>query len=147
MTALCMTLLCVLLVDQTTKLMFRALTRDDAFVSGPGLRVRTARILLARLDSRFKGSSIWCMWITAAVTLLIANRLACFNPVLAGLLLGGSLSQALETSIRGSITDCVCARLRSAFNFADLALAGGAIGLIVELGVGIRHLVLFCPQV
>ena len=135
MTALCMTFLCVLVVDQTIKLMLRRLSRDDAVAlgAGEGLRVWTARILLARLDSRLEGSFMWCIWVAAAVTLLIAETLTSFSPVLVGLLLGGSFSQALETSMRGSVTDCICGRAGRALNFADLALAAGALGLTGEL--------------
>ena len=53
-----------------------------------------------------------------------------FFGVFVGLLLGGSLSNAVESSMRGSITDYICLRFWPAFNLADLALAAGAIGIL-----------------
>jgi lipoprotein signal peptidase len=47
--------------------------------------------------------------------------------------LGASLSHAVETSVRGNVTDYICLRVWPAFNLADLALAAGALGLIGEL--------------
>jgi lipoprotein signal peptidase len=58
-----------------------------------------------------------------------------------GLLLGGSLSHAVESSLRGSIADYVCFRFWPAFNLADLALAVGAIGTIGELVALLRAMV------
>jgi hypothetical protein len=52
-----------------------------------------------------------------------------------GLLLGGSLSHAVESSLRGSIADYVC------FRFWPLALAVGAIGTIGELVALLRAMV------
>jgi lipoprotein signal peptidase len=53
--------------------------------------------------------------------------------VFVGLLLGGSLSNAMEGSLRGSVTDYVCLRFWPAFNLADVALTAGAVGLGVAL--------------
>jgi signal peptidase II len=50
-----------------------------------------------------------------------------------GLMLGGALSHALETSVRGSVCDYVCLRFWPAFDLADVALAVGALGLGVQL--------------
>lgn len=58
-----------------------------------------------------------------------------------GLLLGGSLSHAVESSLRGSITDYICLRFWPAFNLADLALAAGAIGMIVQFLIAGRAMV------
>ena len=55
-----------------------------------------------------------------------------------GLLLGGSLSNALESSLRGTVSDYVCLRFWPAFNLADLALAAGAIGILAELLMAVR---------
>jgi signal peptidase II len=135
MSALFITVLSVLVVDQTIKLVLRRLVRSDAIALGPcgSARVVTTRIMLMRLGGH--GSTIWCIWVAAAFPLLIASTLMSLSPVLVGLLLGGSLSQALETSMRGSITDYICLRVWPAFNLADLALAAGAVGLIGELVV------------
>jgi lipoprotein signal peptidase len=58
-----------------------------------------------------------------------------------GLLLGGSLSHAVESSLRGSITDYICLRFWPAFNLADLALTAGALGIIAELVIVTRAMV------
>jgi lipoprotein signal peptidase len=59
--------------------------------------------------------------------------LAAINTIFVGLLLGASLSHALETSVRGSVTDYICVRAGFVFNLADLALAAGALGLMCDL--------------
>jgi lipoprotein signal peptidase len=48
----------------------------------------------------------------------------------AGLLLGGSLSHAVESSLSGSITDYICLKFWPAFDLADVAIAAGAIGIV-----------------
>jgi signal peptidase II len=135
MSALCFTILSVLVIDQSAKLVLRRLVRNDAFdlvrcgIAG----VVSTRILLTRLSGRCNLLRMWCIWVTAAISLLIASALTSLSPILVGLLVGGSLSQAVETSMRGSITDYVCMRVWPAFNLADLAIAAGAIGLVTEL--------------
>ena len=125
----------MLAIDQTVKLVLRRLLGSGAIALGPcgSVRVVAARILLTRLGGRYDGSKLWCIWVAAAIPLLIASTLVSLSPVLVGLLLGGSLSQAVETSMRGSVTDYICLRVWPAFNLADLGLAAGAIGLIGEL--------------
>jgi lipoprotein signal peptidase len=135
MSALSITALAVLVSDQTIKLMFRHLAIGDEVVLGPivGVRLVTTRILLARFSSQWRASVMWCLWVVAGSALIVAMALASLSPVLVGLLLGGSLSHALETSIRGGITDWAWPRFGLAFNLADLALGAGAVGLIGEL--------------
>lgn len=50
-----------------------------------------------------------------------------------GLMLGGAFSHALETAWRGSVCDYLCPRFWPAFNLADVALAAGAAGALVQL--------------
>jgi lipoprotein signal peptidase len=50
-----------------------------------------------------------------------------------GLILGGSLSNALETVIRGRVTDYMDVGFWPAFNLADVALTAGAAGIAVSL--------------
>ena len=90
-------------------------------------------MLLARFSTQWRTSVMWCLWVVAGSALIVAMALASLSPVLVGLLLGGSLSQAVETSIRGGITDWACLRFGLAFNLADLALGAGAIGLTGQL--------------
>jgi signal peptidase II len=77
--------------------------------------------------------TLWCVWLAAAVPLAICSVLAPISTIFTGLLLGASLSHAVETSVRGNVTDYICLRVWPAFNLADLALATGALGLIGEL--------------
>ena len=107
----------------------------DAFALGPcgSVRVVAGRIWLRQLAHPCSGSTMWCVWSAAAVALVICSGLAPPDRLFLGLLLGASLSHAVETSVRGGVTDYICLRAWPAFNLADLALAAGALGLIGEL--------------
>lgn len=76
---------------------------------------------------------MWALWLLAAgaVTLLCALAPSC--GWFAGLLLGGSLSHGLESSVRGGVSDYVCLRFWPAFNLADVAIGVGAIGIVLDL--------------
>jgi signal peptidase II len=134
MSALCLTILGVLVADQAVKLMLRRLVGNETLALGPcgSVRVVPGRLLMRRLVGEFSGSTMWSIWAAATVSLVIASTLASVDPVLVGLLVGGSLSHAVESSARGAVTDYICVRNR-AFNLADLAVAAGAIGIVVEL--------------
>ncbi len=135
MSALCATLLVVLLSDQALKLLLLRLMGCDALALGPfgTVRMVAGRLWLRRLGGQYSRVMIWCLWVGAAVPLVIVSTLAPSSSVFVGLLLGGSLSNAVESSMRGSITDYICLRFWPAFNLADLALAAGAIGIVWEL--------------
>jgi signal peptidase II len=135
MSTLCIMVLAVVVGDQATKLMLRRLLGNDAFALGPcgSVRVVAGRIWLRRLAHPCSGSTMWCVWSAAAVALVICSALAPLDPLFLGLLLGGSFSHAVETSLRGSITDYICLRNGVVFNFADLALAAGAMGIMGDL--------------
>jgi signal peptidase II len=134
MSALCITVLAVVVGDQAIKLMIRRLLGTDVFALGPcgSVRVVAGRIWLRRLGRRFSGLTMWCVWLVAAIALIMCSAWAPFNTIFVGLLLGSSLSHAIESSLRGSITDYICLRSWAAFNLADLALAVGAIGILSE---------------
>jgi signal peptidase II len=135
MSALCITVAAVLVSDQAIKLMLRHFVGNNAIALGPcgSLRVVAGRIWLKRLGRRCGGLTLWSVWVAAALPLAICSALAPINTIFVGLLLGASLSHAVETSVRGSVTDYICLRVWPAFNLADLALAAGALGLIGEL--------------
>ena len=76
--------------------------------------------------------ALW-LWAVAAGALVVASAWMPSAGVFVGLLLGGSVSNAMEGSLRGSVTDYVCLRLWPAFNFADVALTVGAIGITIDL--------------
>jgi hypothetical protein len=133
MSALAITVLAVLIGDQTVKLMLRRFLEGEALALGPcGVRVVPGRMWLTRLGPRWSGWILWCVWTVASISLVISSASAAIDSVFVGLLVGGSLSQAFESSLRGSITDYIRVRTRT-FNLADLALAAGAIGTVGEL--------------
>jgi signal peptidase II len=142
MSALCVTI-AVLVGDQALKLLIRRHMGSTALALGPfgDVRMVAGRLWLRRLGGRCGGLEIWCLWVAATVPLLIVSTLLPSSAAFVGLLLGGSLSHALENSIRGSITDYICVRFWPAFNLADLALASGAIGMIGEFPIFIREMV------
>jgi hypothetical protein len=143
MSALCMTLLVVLASDQALKLLLIRCLGPNALALGPfgSVRVVAGRLWLRRLGGPCSGAEIWCLWSAAAVPLVIVSALLPSSAAFVGLLLGGSLSHAVESSLRGSITDYVCLRFWPAFNLADLALAAGATGLVGKLLIVIPAMV------
>jgi hypothetical protein len=135
MSALCIMVLTVVVGDQAIKLMLRRFLNSDVFALGPcgSVRVVAGRIWLRRLAHQCSGLTMWCAWSAAAVALAMCSAFAPLNPLFVGLLLGSSFSHAVESSLRGSITDYICLRNGVAFNLADLALAAGAMGIMGEL--------------
>jgi lipoprotein signal peptidase len=135
MSILCVTVLAVLIADQAIKLMVRRLAAGDGVALGSwgSLRVAAGRLWLRRLGGQFSDLAIWSIWVAATVSLVIAGTLAPLDPVSVGLLVGGSLSQAVESSARRSVTDYICLPNRMTFNLADLAIAAGAVGIVGEL--------------
>ena len=74
--------------------------------------------------------ALWTVWGISAMALAWLCSLIPTFGIFAGLLAGGSLSHALETSVRGCICDYVCLRFWPAFNLADVALTAGAMGTL-----------------
>jgi len=140
MSILCVTVLAVLIADQAIKLMVRRLAAGDGVALGPcgSLRVAVGRLWLRRLGGQFSDLAIWSIWVAATVSLVIAAAFVSIDPVFVGLLVGGSLSHAIESSVRGFVTD-ICVRNRAAFNLADLALAVGAIGIVGEFLIDLHR--------
>jgi signal peptidase II len=135
MTLLVIGLILVPLIDQALKfLVLHRLGRESISLGllGNVTGVRT-RIWMARAPYRLRLATLWALWIAAASALAIVHTLIPASGWFCALLLGGSLSHALETSVRGSICDYVCLRFWPAFNLADLAITVGAIGIAVSL--------------
>ena len=129
---LVLTSVVVLTVDQAVKL----LVRSGRFASvrlGPfgSLRMVAGRLWWSR--SAVHASKALLLWAVAAGTLSVAAAALPTSHVFVGLLLGGSLSNVIESSLRGSVTDFVCLRFWPAFNVADVALTAGALGIGFEL--------------
>jgi signal peptidase II len=143
MSALCVILLVVLASDQALKLLLRRRLGSDALALGPfgSVRVVAGRLWLRRLGGPCSGAELWCLWWTAAVPLVVVSALLPSSAAFVGLLLGGSLSHAVESSLRGGVTDYICLRFWPAFNLADLALTAGAAGLVGKLLIVIPAMV------
>ncbi|MDQ2636652.1 MAG: signal peptidase II [Actinomycetota bacterium] len=129
---LVVTAVVVLGIDQGVKLLVRSGQFESVRLGPFGyLRLVTGRLWSRRL-AEHPPKALW-LWTVSAVTLVAATAAVPSSPVFVGLLLGGSLSNIVETSLRGSITDFVCLRFWPAFNVADVALAAGALGIGFEL--------------
>jgi signal peptidase II len=102
------------------------------------LRIVPAQVWLMRGPSSPRVATIWIVWLWSAICLTVAS--AAFPPIesAVGLLLGGSLSHAIETSRYGKVSDYICIRLWPSFDLADIALAIGAGGIAVGLLAWIR---------
>ena len=140
MPALILTLLLVPLIDLVLKLVLRRTLGSRAVALGPfgSLRVVAARIWLARPGRRSNPATLWTLWALAAGVLIILSAWIPSSRLFVGLLLGGSLANALESSLRGRVSDYVCLRFWPAFNLADVALTAGAIGVLAGLLTAVR---------
>jgi signal peptidase II len=140
MTALFLTLLVVLVSDQALKFLLRRVMGSDALPLGPfgSVRMAEGQLWMRRLGGHSSGVIIWTFWVAAAVASVFVSTWIPASQVFVGLLLGGSLSNAVESSLRGTVSDYVCLRFWPAFNLADLALAAGAVGTLTELLIAVR---------
>lgn len=135
MMALVISVLLVPVVDQTLKWFVRTRVAGRSLSLGVlgQVRVVESEIWTLRVVPGVSLRAMWGTWaaaaVAAALTCAMVPRLG--SPF--GLLVGGALSHALETSLRGSICDFVCLRFWPAFNLADVALTVGALGLSIEL--------------
>ncbi|MGV0646653.1 signal peptidase II [Mycolicibacterium sp. XJ879] len=129
---LVLTAVVVLATDQAVKLLVRS-PQFDVVRLGPfgSLRMVAGRLWLARSAKTVPNTL--GLWAVSAGALMIAATALLSSAVFVGLLLGGSLSNVVESWLRGSVTDFVCLRFWPAFNVADVALAVGALGTGIEL--------------
>ena len=140
MRALILMLVAVPLADLASKRVLRQVLGSRAAPLGPlgSLRIVPARVWLANLPGRSSPAALWTLWALAAGALALASAGIPSSRPFVGLLLGGSLSNALESSLRGRVTDYICLRFWPAFNLADVALTAGAVGVLVELLIAAR---------
>ena len=140
MRALILMLVAVPLADLASKDLLRRVLGSRGAALGPlgSLRLVPARIWLVTFPRRSSPVALWTLWAVAAGALVIASAGIPSSRPFVGLLLGGSLSNALESSLRGRVTDYICLRFWPAFNLADVALTAGAIGVLVELLIAAR---------
>ncbi len=134
-------LLLVPLVDQGIKLfLLQCVGRRSISLGLLGrVEVVQTRFWLARLSRQAPRFLWWGAWSLAAGALATATVMAPRCGWFVGLLLGGSLSHLLESSLRGWICDFVRLRFWPAFNLADVAICAGALGLAAEAVVLIAH--------
>ena len=123
------------LLDQAVKLLVRHRLRDGSISLGPigAVHVTSAPIWLMRDVGRWTPAAMWAVWIFAAGALAIIGAQVPALALPCGLVLGASLSHAVEMSLRGSICDYVCLRFWPAFDLADVALTVGAARIVLEL--------------
>jgi hypothetical protein len=127
-------------LDQALKLLALRGLASAAVPLGPfgKLQVVRSRVWLARPGRRPHLAAVWALWLFAAGTLAALSGWFPSCGWFAGALLGGSLSHALETSIRGCVIDYVRLRCWPAFNLADAAITAGAIGVLVQVALTVK---------
>jgi signal peptidase II len=136
MMTISLAMLGALIADQVSKPLLRRVMGSAAIALGPfgQIRIVEGRLWLRRLNHAPNDRMVWALWAATAIALVIAGKwLIPSAAIFVGLLLGGSASNAIEQSQRGSVSDYVCLRYWPAFNLADAAVAAGAIGILVEL--------------
>jgi signal peptidase II len=141
MIALVAGLLLVPVLDQALKLLVLRGLAPASVPLGPlgKLQVVRSRIWWARSGLRPSLATVWGLWFITAGGLAVLSGL--FPPCgwFAGALLGGSLSHALETSLRGCVVDYVRLRFWPAFNLADVAITVGALGVLAQMVIATKE--------
>jgi signal peptidase II len=140
MTALAAGLLIVPLVDQGLKAILRRTLGLRSFSLGwfGSLRMKEAQIWWVRLGRNSNMAMIWLLWLFAAGAVATLTVLCPSCGWFAGLLVGGSVSHGLESSIRGFVSDYVCLRFWPAFNLADVAITVGFIGTALGVWITVK---------
>lgn len=135
MTDLAAGLLLVPLLDQALKLLVLRGLASAAVPLGPfgRLEVVRSRVWLARSGFHPKLAMVWSVWFLSAGSLVLLSGVVPSCGGFAGALLGGSLSHALETALRGCVIDYVRLRFWPAFNLADVAITIGALGVLTQI--------------
>jgi lipoprotein signal peptidase len=134
-------LLLVPVLDQALKLLVLRGLAPASMPLGPfgKLQVVRSRIWLARRGDRPNLATVWSLWLFAAGGLAVLCLRFPSCGWFAGALAGGSLSHALETSLRGGIIDYVRLRFWPAFNLADVAITGGGLGIVVQTVIAMKE--------
>lgn len=134
-------LLVMPLIDQGIKYWLRRRLGSRSVPLGAMVTVRmvSARVWLARSDGTSNLALIWVIWVMAGSALAILAAMVPSSRVFAGLLLGGSLSHALETSWRGKVSDYICSRWWPAFNLADVSITVGALGVVIAASMALAR--------
>jgi lipoprotein signal peptidase len=133
-------LLLMPLIDQGVKHLLRRRLGLRSLALGPSvsLRMVNARVWLTRAEGPPNLARMWILWVLAAGGVAILAGVIPASRLFVGLLLGGSLSHALETSLRGSVSDYICSTWWPAFNLADVAITIGALGVLTHALIALQ---------
>ena len=101
------------------------------------LRLVEGPIWITRTGVTTSLVGLWTIWLAGAGVSVAACAVVPEASWALGLLVGGALSHALETTRRGIVSDFVCLRFWPAFNLADVALAAGALRLAFTMIVAV----------
>ena len=128
-------LILVPLLDQTCKLLVIRRLGNKAISLGRLGEVRSIQkpIWMARAWPALKPTTIWIFWLIAASALILLEVVCPATALFSALILAGTLSHAIETSVRGSVCDYIALRFWPAFNLADVAITIGAVGLVMKI--------------
>jgi signal peptidase II len=132
MIAVFVTVIVVLAAQALRSLLGRSGSQPIVLGAIGSLRVVPGQLWMPRIWGVSRQGTIWALWLIAAVVSVSVFYDTPSSQVFLGLLLGGSLSNTIEFSLRDGISDYVCLRFWPAFNFADLALVAGAICSVAE---------------
>jgi lipoprotein signal peptidase len=134
-------LLLMPIIDQGVKHLLRRRLGSRSVPLGPlvTLRIVSARVWLTRGAGHPALPMMWLLWVLAACALAILAAVLPSTRLFVALLVGGSLSHAVETSWRGSVTDYICSRWWPAFNLADVAMTIGALGVVLHASIAVHN--------
>jgi hypothetical protein len=125
----------IALTDQAIKFLVRGFIGEGILSLGflGQIRVVQTQIWMKRALGGELRRALWLLWAVAGgASAIICTMVPSFGWPF-GLLLGGALSHALETTFRGSICDYVCLGWWPAFNLADVALTLGSLAVIFKI--------------
>lgn len=126
-------LLLVPVLDQAAKLVVLRVLAPASLSLGPLGKLQAVPSKMWYAGSRADAIRRWSVWFFASASLAAVTGFFSLNGWFVGALLGGSLSHAVETSLRGYVIDYVQLRFWPAFNFADVAITVGAAGVLVQI--------------
>lgn len=125
----------VVVVDLAVKRVVVARFTHRALSLGAMGRVQAvrSRIWMTRAAPALGVPVLWMVWATATAAAIATALAAPPTAGWFGLLIGGALSHAIETTRSGGVCDYICLRFWPAFNLADAAITVGTVALFAHL--------------